>query len=184
MYSPIISYAWVLLIAYIAIGFFFPAAGLAAVLCMSAPVIISIFKGRIWCGKFCPRGLFLNLLPGRRAFTLPGVIRNRYFRFGFFIVLMGAFTIQLSFSDGSIVAIGIVFHRMVVITTVVAVIGGLLFGKRTWCTVCPMGTLAYYVSPSAKMQKQKKAACGICEGPSSKGCGTTVNGGIITDTAE
>ncbi|HNX59748.1 MAG TPA: 4Fe-4S binding protein [Spirochaetota bacterium] len=184
MNSPIISYVWVLLITYIVIGFFFPAAGLAAVLCMSAPVIIAFFKGRLWCGKFCPRGLFLNLLPGRRAFTLPAVMRSRYFRFGFFIALMGAFTIQLSFSGGSITEIGIVFHRMVVITTVAAVIGGLLFSKRTWCTVCPMGTLAHYVSPTAKMQKQKKTACGLCGGPSTEGCGTTVNDRIITDTAE
>ena len=184
MNSPIISYAWVLLIAYIVIGFIYPAAGLAAVLCMSAPVIISFFRGRLWCGKFCPRGLFLNLLPGRRAITLPGVIRNKYFRFGFFIVLLGAFTIQLSFTDGSFNGIGTIFHRMVVITTVAAVIGGLLFGKRTWCTVCPMGTLAHYVSPVSKNQKQKKQACGVCGGLSEKECSTTVNGVIITDTID
>ena len=184
MNSPIIPYAWVLLIAYIVIGFFFPAAGLAAILCMSAPVIISFFKGRLWCGKFCPRGLFLNLLPRRRAFSLPGVIRNRYFRFGFFIVLMGAFAIQLSFTDGSLNGIGTVFHRMVVITTVAAVIGGMLFGKRTWCTVCPMGTLAHYVAPVSNNQKQKKPSCGICGGLNEKGCRTTVTDAIITDTVD
>jgi polyferredoxin len=141
---------------------------------MAAPVIVSFFKGRLWCGKFCPRGLFLNLLPGGKMISLPGFIRSKVFRFAFLVILMSAFTVQLAFTDGSIAEVGAVFHRMVAVTTAAAVLAGIIYGKRTWCTVCPMGTLAHYVSVSKKKRSLPNPAenmsCGVCTGCGTRGC--------------
>lgn len=30
------------------------------VICMLAPVLLAPFKGRYWCGNFCPRGSFYD----------------------------------------------------------------------------------------------------------------------------
>ena len=45
---------WILL-AYLVIGYFYPVAGFAALVCMIAPVAVSVRRGRWWCGNACPR---------------------------------------------------------------------------------------------------------------------------------
>ena len=34
--------------------------GLIALICMIAPIVVAIFKGRFWCGNLCPRGNFYD----------------------------------------------------------------------------------------------------------------------------
>ena len=46
---------WILFI-YLILGWFFPAVGWLAVICMLGPILTSIWKGRWWCGHACPRG--------------------------------------------------------------------------------------------------------------------------------
>ena len=50
------KYSYIILIAFIIIGLFDFRIGLIATLCMFAPIVVSFFKGRFWCGNLCPRG--------------------------------------------------------------------------------------------------------------------------------
>jgi polyferredoxin len=94
---------------------------------------------------------------------------------------MGAFAVQLVFAWGDTSAVGQVFVRMVIITTLMAIVLGISFSHRTWCTICPMGTMAYYVA-SIEALKQTQAnhiaintdcckGCNVC----SKGCPIGIN---------
>lgn len=50
---------WIIL-AYLAIGYFYPVIGFLAIICMIAPVAFAVRKGRWWCGNACPRGNFYD----------------------------------------------------------------------------------------------------------------------------
>ena len=49
-------YSFVLLIAFVLAGIIDIRFATAAVICMVAPIIVSVFNGRFWCGNLCPRG--------------------------------------------------------------------------------------------------------------------------------
>lgn len=129
-------------------GWFYPYLGYLVIPCMIAPIIVGIFRGRHWCGWFCPRGAFFDFImrhftPNR---TAPPWIRSKAFRTGVLIFLMGMMTVQISmvWPDGR--AIGRVFVLLLGVTTVVGIGLAVTFKPRTWCTFCPMGTMANWVS--------------------------------------
>lgn len=50
---------------FLILGLINPAFGLLAVICMISPVATGFFKGRIWCGRYCPRGSFYDQVLAR-----------------------------------------------------------------------------------------------------------------------
>lgn len=139
------SVLWAILWIFAFIGLFvYPIIGLLALVCMIAPVVFSAFKGRHWCGWYCPRGSFYDhiiskISPKRK---IPDFLRIPWFRTIVFVGLMSLMTYQLATSDGSLESIGFIFLRLVVVTTIIGIILGVFIHQRTWCTICPMGSLA------------------------------------------
>ena len=87
------------------------------------------------------------------------------------IVLMGAFSMQLILAWGDLGAVGLVFLRMVFITTILAAVLGIIYHYRAWCVICPMGTLAHFVSAMEPVKARIKhitfnaencVSCKIC----------------------
>lgn len=73
---------------------------------------------------------------------------------------MAFFIFQLAIAPKSIIAIGFVFVKMCLITTIIAVLLGLPFKERTWCAICPMGILQTKIGffrkkPVTSNQKQE-----------------------------
>jgi polyferredoxin len=159
---------WIALPFYIAGGFFYPETGIAAVACMAAPVLTAFFSGRKWCGSYCPRGSFLDffLKEIRAPFIHSRFFKRKTVKWTFFALMMAAFGAQLSFAFIRNESAGMIFIRMVTVTSIIAVVLGALFGRRTWCAVCPMGTLAGIASrkrktspvPSRILQNPESAA--------------------------
>ncbi|ADY57125.1 4Fe-4S ferredoxin iron-sulfur binding domain protein [Syntrophobotulus glycolicus DSM 8271] len=188
------KWIWTVLLSFCLIGLIYPVIGLIAIICMSAPIIVALFKGRMWCGSFCPRGSFNDTILAKFSHgkALPSFLKSRLFRNLFFILLMGAFALQLILAWGNITHIGLVFVRMVIVTTLIAIVLGISFNQRTWCRICPMGTIARYASQTTILkikphhitfQKQGCTNCKIC----SKSCVmgidvlTYKNAGKVTD---
>lgn len=140
--------SWVLLVAFCIVGLFYPFIGGLALVCMLAPVVVAFFKGRIWCGNFCPRGSFNDIILARFSTKrkIPAFLRETWFRILVLIGVMSAFIFQLTLAWGNFLSVGRVFVRMIIITTLITIILGLIYKPRTWCTFCPMGTMAYFVS--------------------------------------
>lgn len=78
---------WVLL-TFLIVGLFYPAIGLIAIICMLAPVVVSFFRGRYWCGNFCPRGSFYDNVLAKFSpkKKIPAFFRTNTFRI--FVLLL------------------------------------------------------------------------------------------------
>jgi len=171
------KWAWVLLLIYCVVGMFYPLIGLGALICMIAPSVVAIFKGRMWCGNFCPRGSFNDIILSKisRKRNVPKIIKKTWFRLTFLSIVMGVFVLQMVFAWGNLIDVSFVFVRMIIVTTVITIILGVVYNQRTWCMICPMGTMAHYVSKlqlsksktkNVSFEQKKCVDCRIC----SKSC--------------
>jgi len=163
-------YSFILLIAFIALGLLDLRFALLAAICMVAPIVVSIFKGRFWCGNLCPRGNFYDNVVSKFSNKRkpPKLFKSYYFRAIILTIMMIVFISGVNKNLGNLYGIGMVFYRMIVVTTIIGIVLSLFYNHRTWCNFCPMGTLASVI---AKFRKSKKVlqvasscvSCKICE---------------------
>nr|WP_286675192.1 4Fe-4S binding protein [Clostridium sp. CMCC3677] len=159
-----------MLIAFIILGLIDLRFALLAIICMVAPIIVSVAKGRFWCGNLCPRGNFYDNVVSKfnNKRKVPKFLKSYYFRAIVVVVMMSMFGIGIKQNLGNLYGIGMVFYRMIVVTTLIGIVLSLFYNHRTWCHFCPMGTIASVIS---KFRKNKKVlqvssscvSCKICE---------------------
>ncbi|MFL0198751.1 4Fe-4S binding protein [Clostridium sp. WILCCON 0269] len=164
------KYSFILLIAFILIGFIDLRFAIVAIVCMVAPIIVSIFRGRFWCGNLCPRGNFydnvVSRFSGKRK--VPKLLKSNYFRILLVIFMLSMFILGVKRNWGNPYGIGMVFYRIIVVTTIIGIFLSLVYNHRTWCHFCPMGTISSFIS---KLRKNKKVlqvssdcvSCKLCE---------------------
>lgn len=156
---------WILL-AFLAIGFVYPAVGVIALICMLAPVLLAPFRGRYWCGNFCPRGSFYDHVLARFSpkRPIPAFLRGKPFRIFMLAFIMAMFSVQTYYAWGDLGAVGLVFLRLIFATTIVGILLGLVYHHRAWCAFCPMGTLAAWLSRKAMPLSVASGCvnCGAC----------------------
>jgi polyferredoxin len=142
------KYSYVLLLAFIIAGIFDFRIAITAIACMIAPVIISVSRGRFWCGNLCPRGSFYDNIVSKfsKKKVVPKFLKSIYFRAFVVLFMFTMFGIGIKNNWGNPAGIGMVFYRIIVVTTLIGVILSFFYNNRTWCHFCPMGTMAHYVS--------------------------------------
>ncbi len=145
-------------------GWFYPYLGFLMLLCMAAPVVIGAIRGRFWCGWVCPRGSFFDYVMSRfsRNKPAPKWLRSKAFRRGVLIFLMSMMTVQLTLAWPNPQAIGRVFIMLLTVTTLVGIGLAVAYKPRTWCTFCPMGTMASWVSRGKRPLNINPSACTSC----------------------
>ena len=139
---------WILLV-YLVVGYFYPAIGFLAIICMIAPVAFAIYKGRWWCGNACPRGSMYDKLLAKYSphRQIPKFVRKFGFRLFMVMFIFTMFGVQMYFAWGDWNAMGRVFWTIILVTTIIGIILSFIYAPRTWCSFCPMGTLSSWVSP-------------------------------------
>lgn len=130
-------------------GYFWPVVGLVVPGMMMLALILNAGRRRYFCSHACPNGrTYSGALPGLsknrstpRFLTEPGV-RKILCAFMFFCVIN-----FLARSGGGLANIGRVFWGMYLMATGLGFAFGLAYKPRSWCVVCPMGTLQDTVRP-------------------------------------
>jgi len=141
-------FSWILVVLILAFGWFSPLLMILTFICMIGPIAFSFKYGRAWCGNFCPRGSFSNYILSIISYKkdIPKFLKSNIFRILVFICLMSYFAFNMYHTHGSLIRMGRVFLRMMLLTTVIQICFGILIHPNTWCTFCPMGTVAYYIA--------------------------------------
>lgn len=165
MSSVIKPYLYWILILFLMVGIYYPAIGLLALICMLAPVALAPAKGRFWCGNYCPRGSLYDQIISRYSLKkkAPAIFAITGFRAFMVAFIMTIFSVQMSHAWGNWAEMGWVFVQIILVTTLVGIGLGWAYQPRTWCTICPMGTLANWSSQrSAPMPIQVDESCVNC----------------------
>lgn len=148
-------------------GWIFPVLGYFIPACMLLGIGIATFQGRSWCNWLCPRGSFEDSLLSRLSLKrpVPAVFRGTPMRVGVMAILMTVLTVMIIRLWPDPLAIGGFFVLMLSVTTVVAVILGIIFQQRLWCYVCPIGTMSNWVGKNRRplhLAADKCVDCGLC----------------------
>jgi ferredoxin-type protein NapH len=106
-------------------------------------IILSYFRGRYWCWNLCPRGAFLDIVLARVSAKkkIPKPLTSKNFRWPVLALVICIFLMQLILMPKTFPAIGSLFVRMCLATTLISILVGIPIHHRTWCAFCPMGTL-------------------------------------------
>ena len=159
--------SYLVLLAYLAIGFsLYPVIGSIALICMLAPVVMAVSRGREWCGLYCPRGSFWDQVLARLnpSNKIPAWAKTKSVRLFMLSLIFTVFGWQMAYAWPNLAAIGLVFLRIIFITTILGVVLALVYSPRTWCSFCPMGTLASWLSAGKKPIVVSKhcVQCDLC----------------------
>ena len=154
-------------LALLAAGWFLPLLGYFIPVCMVLGIGVAAFRGRSWCNWLCPRGAFEDRLLSRlsRQRPIPAAFRRLPLRLGVMGLLLAVLTVMIIRLWPDPVAIGGFFVFMLTVTTVVAVVLGLIFQQRLWCYLCPIGTMSSLVGRNRRpleLEAERCVDCGLC----------------------
>ncbi len=148
-FTPVRKYAWVLTVLIGVGGQFVPLLGLLVPFIMVALMATSLFKGKYWCGNFCPHGSFFDNLVGpfSRHTIIPAFLRSRPVIAAvliFFMFNLGRRFVDVYATLGTgefLERLGLVFATTYLMVLLFGGLLGLVINERTWCQFCPMGTI-------------------------------------------
>ena len=92
-----------------------------------------------------------------REKKIPKVFLNPVFKWVVFGIVIAFFVFQLITTEKTVAAVGFVFVRMCLVTTLIAIVIGIPTKARAWCAICPMGTLQakIYTLKRRKSEEEK-----------------------------
>lgn len=124
-------------------GLLYPLLGYLVLAMMAFFLTLAFFKARFWCWNLYPRGAFLDIAISKasRNKPVPGIFSRQWFRWLVFVLFLVFLAFRILNAGGSLIAVGSVFVGMCLLTTVIAIILGIVTRHRSWCAICPMGTL-------------------------------------------
>lgn len=122
-----------------------------------------IFGNRFICGYVCPRGAFLDSYVSKIAKknAAPSFMHGNVLKAGVLVLLFGFFFFNIyKMQDYSLLPF--LFWKMCFITTLIGLGLAFFINERSWCMICPIGSLGGWL-------KRKDRALAVGEG--CVGCG-------------
>ncbi len=151
----------------ILLGWFIPVLGFIVPIVMLTAIVLSTFLGRYHCGNYCPRGLFLEnwltkLISQKKKKSLPQWLKSITFRWIFFALMIVMMTFSIAKNPTDLDHLGRVFWFMCTWTTILGLILAAKYKARSWCKICPMGTIQKSFSKSHKDLELNPDSCKTC----------------------
>jgi ferredoxin-type protein NapH len=160
-------YTWLGLPLVVIGGWFYPLLGFLLMGCMAGALGIAVYRGRQWCDWLCPRGSFYDLFLARYSSKkkIPAIFRSKAMRISVIMMLFAVLGIQIYYAWPDPAGIGLAFVLVLTITTSIGILLGLAIQPRVWCHICPMGTIAGYMSKDKYplFIDNKCTSCTLCE---------------------
>jgi len=140
------------------LGFFIPA-------CMVLGMAIGAVRGRKWCDWYCPRGSFYDAWMSRLAMRkkIPPLFKDMRFRLAVLSLLMLAMASNLVMRWPKVDSIGTFFILMLTSTTALGALLTVCSHQRSWCTICPIGTMIHLIGRKKYPLYIDSAACVECK---------------------
>lgn len=161
------SYTWFGLPLVVVGGWFYPLLGYLLLGCMLGALGFAAFRGRAWCDWMCPRGSFYDLFLDRlsKKRRIPEFFRSTTTRVAVILLLFAVLGIQFYFAWPSIEGIGLAFVIVLTVTTMIGITLGIAIQPRTWCLICPMGTIASWYSKNKEplLISEACVSCKLCD---------------------
>lgn len=165
VFSNVRKYIWILTPLVAIGGLFQKKIGLIVPPMMLALVIMSFFKGRYWCGNFCPHGslydkIFLKLSRNKKVYSF---LKSKVTIVVFFTWFMYNFMKKIGEavnSYGTDMFLDKLGYTFTSAYLMVLILGGglsIINSSRSWCRICPMGLMqrgAYFLGRKSKVAKK------------------------------
>jgi len=155
----------IVFILILVFGWQYPLLGYFIPLCMLLGIAIGLVRGRKWCDWYCPRGSFYDVLvnnisPKRK---IPEFLKSAYFRIALLVFLMLLMTYNLIRRWPNPYKAGMFFVMLITITTALGIILAVVFHQRSWCMICPIGTLVNLIGRNKRPLKIDSDLCVGCK---------------------
>jgi hypothetical protein len=137
------GWSWIITVVWMTVANFWKPFGLYGFVCMFTPIILALAGyGKMSCGRICPRGSFIALVTKKISLGLkrPQFTLKKWFRWLLWGLMMGTFAVLMVLSiPKGVYVLGNTVLIFMEVATGLALICGILFTPRSWCSVCPMG---------------------------------------------
>ena len=148
-------------------GYYYPYLGFIVVFLICCFMSLAPFRGRFYCGWFCPMGSFHERILSFFSFKkeIPKLFKKSWFRWLVFFMMMSLLTSRLIRAGSNPEKVADAFRFMWIVSTSIAVLIGVVFKPRIWCRICPMGTMQGVVSKNTYLLKINKNCkeCKLCQ---------------------
>lgn len=182
-------YVWILVPVIGLGGLVYPLLGFAVLAIMVTLMILGMLRGKYWCGNLCPHGSLFDVVLARYLplKKIPTLFLSPVLKWSFFVFFMVMFASRVSgawqFSGESHFTErlgGVFVQQYLMLPTIGAILLAVIFAPRTWCKVCPMGTMQIIMyrlgtwlglnkNTDVKLELQNPEGCREC-GACAKSC--------------
>jgi len=151
------NWSFIITIIWMTVANFWKPFGLFGFVCMFTPIIIALTgRGKMHCARICPRGSLVGKIGRRFSLDLrkPQFMSTKRFKTAVWAIMMGSFIVMLILViPRGVYATGNAVLIFMETATGLAVLSGILFTPRAWCTYCPMGTTTGRIRGLLKRKK-------------------------------
>ncbi|MEW5952931.1 MAG: 4Fe-4S dicluster domain-containing protein [Bacillota bacterium] len=164
VFTPLRKYAWLFVPLAAFGGLWYPKLGLLIIPLMLTLMIMGFFKGKYWCGNYCPHGSLFDfiIMPVSKFTKIPLFMKHKllaalvltWFMYTLISRLIEAFA---QFGSATFLdQLGYAFVFNYFIVTVVGSALALTISPRTWCSFCPMSTFESFTYKLGKLLRANK----------------------------
>lgn len=149
IFTPVRKYAWLFIPPVAFGGLWYPKLGLLIIPLMITLAVTGFFKGKYWCGNFCPHGSLFDSIIMRFSTNrrIPSFLKSKItmalmFSWFMYIIISRLIKVFQIFGSAAFLdKLGYVFVINYLAVTIIGTILAFIVSPRAWCSFCPMGTL-------------------------------------------